>query len=199
MSVLAGCDTELDETEDQVVNVDGEPDPFAEDEEVSFRCAINGYYHDAAPMDLSIWQIPYPMAFGSMQSISPTNGYASPSCGDYYVIHATEVDDPFVNFNYLWADPIWGEGIPTQSRCIWSVLYYDIAVLRGGTWHQRTASYDVGNWDGSYCHIGGPIMISNPYHDIERVQVAVRGLYMDQDGQHYARVGAQVKSSDTPP
>lgn len=201
-SVLTGCDTEVDESDSLgnavTVENEGEIDPFGE--EVSFRCVLNGYYHDADPLELTIWSIPWPGgALGSMSSISPTNTYINPGCGDYYVIHATEVDDPFVSFNYLWAEPFWAESIPNQSRCIWSVLYYDIAVKRGNTWYQRTAHYDVGNWNGSHCEIGGPIMISNPYGDIERVQVAVRGLYMDQNGQHYAKVGAEVISSDDPP
>ncbi|MFV8756437.1 hypothetical protein ACNOYE_38305 [Nannocystaceae bacterium ST9] len=198
VSMLASCDdTEVGETDDEVINAEGELDPFAED--VSLRCALNGYSNVAKPMELTLWTTPYPIAFSSMRAASPTTSYVNAGCGDYYVIHATEVDAIGNQFNLLWAEPFWFDTIPNQNRCIWSVLYYDIAVRRNGVWHQRTTSFDVGNWNGTYCEIGGPVMISNPYDDIERVQVAVRGMYLDQDGQHYARVGAEVMSSDDPP
>ena len=127
-----------------------------------------------------------------MAKTSPNASYSSATCGDYYVIQATNVDG-FAQ-PYLVVDPFWAGPTLTQAQCPWTILYYDISIYYNGAWHQRTNNYFTGSWDSTYstCKLGGQIKVYDPGNDAQKVQVAVKAIYLDGTGEHYAKVGAKV-------
>jgi hypothetical protein len=184
LTLLTACDPNADELDRE--------EWLASDDEITSRCAVNGQNHFSAPL---VAHPANPSLSASMSNTSPSADYGGKSCGDHYVIQATNVNS-FSFHPYLLVSPFWGGPALTASQCPWSVLYYDVAIYYNGAWHQRVSHYDVGAWNGTKCVIGGPIEIYDPNKQAEKVQVAVKAVYLDGTGEHTAKVGASVSRSD---
>ncbi|MCY1060022.1 hypothetical protein [Nannocystis sp. SCPEA4] len=162
---------------------------FADDEdlgEIRPRCLVNGVWNKSAPLSLDkfTWQ-------ASMSGISPTNSYVSP-CGIYYVIAATDVDNPETLVGDLYVEAIQADLI-TQAQCSTARFYYDIALKIDNQWVNFTEGYSPGQWNGFACDYGLTInWEEDPAAEIQHVQVAVRSQYTDASGVHYAKVGAKI-------
>lgn len=173
----------------------GYEDDEDEEGEVTPRCLINGYSNYSAP--LSLITIPYPSS-AVLNKISPTNAYGTPSCFDHYVITATNTDDPFVSFPYVYVKRVWGGAALTQSQCSTAKINYDIALIVDDTWVNFAQYYDVGHWNGTACVIGGSTTWIDDNADVEAIQVAVKATFTDANGLHFAKVGAQIGRRSSP-
>ncbi|MFZ6181732.1 hypothetical protein [Nannocystis pusilla] len=177
-ALLTACDSEADELT---------PEEWAETQ-VSPRCSTNGQHHFSGPL---IAHSASPSLSASMTNSSPSASYGGKSCGDHYVIEATNVDNFWIH-PHLLVSPFWAGPPLTQSQCAWTVLFYDVSIFYDGAWHQRVATFDTGSWDGTKCVIGGPVEIYDPNKEAEKVQVAVKAVYLDGSGEHTGKVGASV-------
>ncbi len=184
LSLFPACDPEADEAEFGVGHFD---------DEVAMRCGLNGYFDVSGPI---ITQPGTPSTWAYMGKYSPSTSYGSASCGDYYVVQATGLQNAPGSHVTVYPFRIGAE--LSASQCPWTVVYYDISIYHHGAWHQRAASYDTGSWDGTHCRIGELVPVYDPNDEAEKVQVAAKAIFLDGTGEHYARVGVEVYKSVDP-